>query len=212
MTVQVEKAVKKPVKKKVKSKKDKPEKIISAFDSLSDQHKLFVRAYIENFAVAYKAYKKVYPKVKDGSARVLSTKLLANVNIKKAIDEEYSKIWKEKDSEAERAKTYAMIHSIGESDISDVVDLVGNTLTVKDLREIPPAALQSIQSIEYIKKDGQYGTDENIKVRLHSKLQALEMRAKIQKLIDKEPPQQLEIKIVPAQRPGKEREEKGDDE
>jgi secreted Zn-dependent insulinase-like peptidase len=204
---------KKPVKAKAKAKKKvvkkkvvKVEKVLTAFDKLTDKHKLFVKAYIQNFAVGYKAYMQIYPKVTYESARALSTVLLANINVKNAIAEEYSRIWADKDTEVEKSKTYAMIHNIGESDISDIVDMENGTLTVKDLKDIPAEARQWIQSIEYAKKETQNGTDENIKVRLHPKLPALEMRAKIQKLIDKEPPQQLEITIIPAKRPDKKEE------
>jgi phage terminase small subunit len=177
-----------------------------AFEQLKAEHQHFVKQYVINFGKAYKAYMAAYPKAKATTAAVEANRLLNNPKIKEAIEDEYKKIWKEKDSEIERSKTYQMIHVLGNSDIADVIDLEGGTLTVKNLNDIPPEARQSIQSIEYIKKETQNGTDENIKVRLHSKLQALEMRAKIQKLIDKDPPQQLEITIVPAKKP-----EKGED-
>jgi len=178
-----------------------------AFEQLKAEHQHFVKQYVLNFGKAYKAYQAAYPKAKATTAAVEANRLLNNPKIKEAIEDEYKKIWKEKDSEIERSKTYQMIHVLGNSDISDIVDLEGGTLTVKNLDEISVEARQCIQSIEYTRKDTLNGTDENIKVRLHPKLPALETRAKIQKLIDKDPPQQLEITIVPARKPGKEKKE-----
>jgi phage terminase small subunit len=174
-----------------------------AFEQLKAEHQHFVKEYVRNFGKAYKAYMVAYPKAKATTAATEANRLLNNPKILEAIEDEYKKIWKEKDTEIEKSKTYQMIHVLGNSDISDVVDLEGGTLTVKDLKEIPIEARQCIQSIEYIKKETQHGIDENIKVRLHPKIPALEMRAKIQKLIDKDQPQQLEITIVPAKRPEK---------
>lgn len=192
-----------------RKKKSETEETKTAFESLTDREKLLVKAYIENLGVQYKAYMQVFPNSKYESARVESSKYFAKPSIRKAIEEEYARIWKEKDSELEKSKTFAMIHAIGNSDISDIVDLKDGTLIVKSLDEIPPEARHCIQSIEYIRKETQHGMDENIKVKLHSKLQALEMRAKIQKLIDpKDDTTKVEITINPAKRPDKEKKSK----
>jgi phage terminase small subunit len=194
-------------KKKVEEKKEEKKKEECAFDKLKIEHQNFVKEYVRNFAVGYKAYKCVYPKVSDETARTNASRLLTNANVKQAIDDEYKRIWKEKDSEIEKSKTYQMIHSIGNSDISDIINLEDGSLIVKNLKEIPPEARQCIQSVEYVEKETQYGIDRNIKVRLHAKQPALELRAKIQKMIDpKADAQQLEITIKPAERPDKKNE------
>lgn len=202
-----------PVIKKKTKEKPKPEKKEEcAFDKLKIEHQNFVKEYVRNFAVGYKAYKCVYPNVTDEVARASASRLLSNVNVKQAIEDEYKRIWKEKDSEIEKSKTFQMIHTLGSSDISDIVDLRDGTLIVKSLKDIPPEARQCIQSLEYIKKETQHGIDENIKVRLHPKQPALELRAKIQKMIDpKDNAQQLEITIKPAERPDKKKEESEED-
>lgn len=213
MPEEIKKAVKpkaktKAKKKVVKKKPEKVEKVLTAFDKLKIEHQHFVKQYVLNFGKAYKAYQAAYPNAKATTAAVEANRLLNNPNIKQAINDEYSKIWREKDSEIERSKTYQMIHILGNSDISDIVDLEGGTLTVKNLDEISVEARQCIQSIEYTRKDTLNGTDENIKVRLHPKLPALDLRSRIQKIIDpKDNIQQLEITIVPAKKPTKEDEE-----
>ena len=174
----------------------------TAFDKLSDKHKLFVKNYVANFAVGYKAYLAVRPTAKYSTARVEASKLLTKPNIKQAIEEEYAIVYAGIQTELEKSKTYKMIHAIGDSDISDIIDLKEGTLTVKDFDEIPPEARQSIQSIVMDEKDMDNGHSKNIKVTLHPKIQALKMRAEIQRLLDpKAEVKQVEIVILPAERP-----------
>jgi len=179
-------------------KENKENSELSAFDKLKDKQKLFVKYYIKHFAVAYKAYKEIHPNVDNNVAMVEASRLLRNPNIKAAIAEEYQKIYSEIQSDIEKSKTYQLIHALGNSDISDVVDLENGTLTVKDLKDIPIDALQTILAIEFTEKETAQGIDKNIKVRLQPKLQALELRAKIQKLISVSEDNKLEIIVKPA--------------
>jgi phage terminase small subunit len=174
----------------------------TALSKLSDKHKLFVKNYIANFAVAYKAYMATYPNASYNTARTKGPELVAKDVVKKAIEEEYQETYAAIQTETEKSKTYQLIHSIGSSDISDVVDLEEGTLRVKNLSEIPIEALPSIQSIEMDEKQSESGFSKNLKIKLHPKLKALEMRARIQKLIDtKDDMSQVDIVIKPAVRP-----------
>jgi phage terminase small subunit len=164
-------------------------------------HRLFAKEYVINFSNGMVAYKKVYPKVKDSTAKVQASKLLTKPNVQTWIKEEYERIWKDKDTELERSKTYSMIHALGESEISEVVDLETGTLKVKDFSEIPLKARQAIQSIKFKTKTNQYGTDEELEVKMHSKQAALELRAKIQQMIQEKVEMTGEIVIKPAEKP-----------
>ncbi len=185
-------------------KKEKIKKEI-AFSKLSDKHKLFVKNYVANFGVAYKAYMMTYPNAKYDTARTKGPQLVAKVGIKKAIEEEYKEVYAEIQTETEKAKTYQLIKSIGDTNITDIVDLENRELIVKDLSEIPLEAHHAIESIERIERETKYGVDVQLKVKLVSKTKVLEMRAKIQKLIDpKDDATNIEIIVTPAERPTKE--------
>lgn len=192
--------IKKPEKKKKKLKKQKEKKEVRAIDKLSQRYKIFVKNYVACIGNGTRAYMLTYPKSRPETARIKASQLLSKLNIKAAVDEEYAEYFKNKDSEREKSETYKLIHSIAKTPISDIVDLEGRTLVVKNLKEIPEFAVHAVKSIEYIKKETQYGIDENIKVQLHDKLSALKLRAQMQGLIEKEGTS-LDIVIKPAQRP-----------
>ena len=180
----------------------------TAFDKLSDKHKLFVKNYVHFFGNASKAYMATYPSARDTTARSKSPLLVAKDSIKQAIAEEYAEIYAKIQTETEKTKTYNLIKTLGDIEISDIIDLENGTLKVKDLKDIPPEALHAIQSIEYTEKDSEgenySSTDKNLKVKLHPKLKALELRAKIQGLLDPdEGKKQMEITITPAVKPQK---------
>lgn len=183
------------------SKKQKQIENKSDGNLLSPAHTAFVKEYVSNFGNATRAYMYAYPKARGATARVQACKLLTKHNIVSAIEQEYTRLWKDKDAEFEKSKTYQMIHVIGSSNIADVIDLKEGTLTVKDIDDIPLAAQQAIQSIEMVEKETEHGVDRHLKVKLHPKLAALELRAKIQKMIDNKLELEGEIIIRPAVRP-----------
>lgn len=193
-------AVKK-TKTKTKKKKEKKEK--TAFEKLSDKHRLFVINYVANLYNGTRAYMATYPKAKYNTARTKAAVLVAKGSIKQAVQEISDKQFADIMTDLEKNITYQLIKAIGDATIDNVVDLKGGTLKVKDLEEIPVEAIHAIQAIEQDEKEtGQGGYSKNLKVKMHSKLQALKIRAEIQKLIDpKAEAQPLEITIIPAQRP-----------
>ena len=170
------------------------------FKKLTPAQKLFVKEFIMACGNATAAYRLAYPQATYSSARSLSSRLLRNVDVINAITAEYNKIWKGKDTEIEKCKTYLMIHSIGDSDISDVVDLENGTLEVKSLSEIPSKARQAIQSIRFHERETKSGVDRVLEVKMHPKLQALELRAKLQGMLDSKRDFTEDIVILPADR------------
>lgn len=189
----------KVVKKKVAKKKIDAK---SALKSLSLKHQEVVLEYFKNMGHARKAYKKVYPKSTDAAADVSMSKLLRKPKIKAAIAELYHELWGERESELEKSKTYQLVNAIGTTEISDVIEVEEGEFRVKNLSEVSPEAKHAIQSIEITKKTTQYGIDENIKVRMHSKLPALEFKAKLQNMI-KDDDSNIIINVVKAVRPDK---------
>lgn len=187
--------------KKIKNNIIEPMKV-SAFNKLSESHKLFVVSYVENCFNGTQAYIRAYPKVKEVTARVNASRLLTNANVKIAVEELLKQTYAGIQSDTEKSKTYKLIHALGNVNIRDVVDWENKTLYVKDLKDIPDEVLFAIQSVEAVEKETKFGTDKQIKVTFVSKIKALELRSRIQKLVDpKDDVQQVEITIIPAKKP-----------
>jgi phage terminase small subunit len=144
----------------------------TAFNRLIIKHKLFVKNYIKHFSNGTRAYMDTYPDASYQTAKVNSSKLLSNFNIRQAIIDEYNQIYAKIQSKTEKAETYKLITAISESDISQIIDIKDGKVKIKDLSEISQGAIYSIQSIS------------NNEIKLHSRLKALELRAKIQGLIN----------------------------
>lgn len=121
-------------------------------DKLSPLHRAFCYAYVENGGNGTRAYMLVYPKCSYNAASVRAYDLLRTDKIIAGIKQIYSKIWKDRETDIEKGKTYNQIHALALADISEVIDLKGGTLSVKTLDDIPEHARKAIQSIEYIRK------------------------------------------------------------
>lgn len=168
-------------------------------DTLKPEHHEFVRSYVANGGNGTQAYLSAYPRCKYDTARANAPKLLALTCISEALEIEYSKYWKDKNKDIEKSKTYQLIHHCGDVDVADIFN---NEYNLKPLNEIPKTARLAIQSIKRTTKTTKFGVDETIEVTLVPKLQALELRAKIQKMIEtKIDMAPMEIVILPAERP-----------
>jgi phage terminase small subunit len=180
----------------------KKEVVESAFDKLSDKHKLFVLAYCgECLFNATRAYQKAYD-VQYQSAVVNGSKLLTNANVKKAIEEVSAQQFAEMRTDKAKNETYQKIKALSQISIEEVCDLAGRTLIVKSLDEIPAHARYCIRSIKYDRKETEGNINENIHVTFEDKLKALELLSKVQGLLEKEDnTQKLEIIVKPAIRP-----------
>lgn len=172
---------------------------ISAFERLSDKHKLFVEAYIENMGNGTRAYQSVYPRAAYDSARNNSARLLANDSIKMAIQEEFEKVFKDRNNDFRRSETYLEVEAISHSKISDVVDIDGDELRIKPFEEMSEAALRTIKSITVNRKIGKESEEVTHSVTLHDKIKGLEIKAKLQNML-KDTPVEVDIVILPAVR------------
>jgi len=179
------------------------ENTLTPFEKLKPAERIFVQEYIQSYGCGVEAYQKAFPKATYNSAKSNAHKLLTKTYILDAINFLYTKLWRDKDEEFTKSKVYRTIHSIANFDISDVVDLKGGTLTVKDFSEIPNAAIKAIRSIKFKEKPGEFGNEKNLEVTMFDKLKALELLAKIQKMIDKNDDFEGEIIVIPAKRPQK---------
>jgi hypothetical protein len=169
------------------------EKEKSAWDQLTLKEQLYVKAYIECNGNQYRAYVKTFGQGKKSRETIdaAASRLTRKVKVRAALEEEYKKIWAEKDSEIEKSKTYQAIHNFADFVIDDICD---DRLGIKDLKEMPEIAKQAIVGVEH--------TKDGVKLKFVNKLQAIELRAKIQKMIDpKDEVHKLEITIVPPEKP-----------
>jgi len=195
-------------KSKSKNKPKQDKKIKSAFDALCVKHQEFVVNYIANFGNGAKTWQIVHPECTNyNSACTSSSRLLRNVKVKAAIDERYSQLWKEKDSETEKSITYQLIKGLGSVDLSDIVDITTGDLIVNDLKALPPEARAAIQEIEHTEVETKFGVNKKYRIKLAPKLQALEMRAKIQKILDTKSEISFDVTVIPAKRPEKQKEQ-----
>lgn len=168
-------------KKKPVKKKPAVPKVKTALDILKPEHRLFVLEYVANCGNGTDAYLKAYPKCKSTTARANATKLLTNTHISEAIEIEYDKYWKGRDKNIEKSKTYQLIHFCGDVDVADIFD---NKYDIKPLDQIPTASRKAIQSIKKTERTTKFGVDVITEVTLVPKLQALELRSKMQGMLD----------------------------
>jgi phage terminase small subunit len=165
-------------------------------DKIPAEHKKFVVEYVACAGNGTEAYLKVFPKAKRTTATVEASKLLTKPNILEAIELEYGKYFKEKDKEIAKSKTYQLINFCGDVDVAEIFD---NEYEVKPLNEIPIPIRRAIQSIKKTEKTTQYGVDRTVEVNLVNKLSALELRAKLQKMLDnKLEVGDITITVIPA--------------
>jgi hypothetical protein len=171
---------------------------------LTNEQESFVHEYVRCGGKASTAYRSVYPNVKNSTSEVNSCKLLRNTKIKEAISEEYCKIWKEKDTESFKGSLVAQLNAIRNATIDSMVNIEDGVLTVKDIADIPPEALLAISGIDYSESNTEAGQSKRVSLKLRDSLKAIEMIAKIIKIIDpKADTQQVEIIIKPPVRPDK---------
>jgi hypothetical protein len=173
-----------------------------AFKKLSVRDKEFFFEYIAQHANGVRAYMALHPNVKYKTAKTEAVKLLSKPYLRQAVIDEYQKLWRQQAAEEAIGETFQQVHSLASSDIFDVVDCEGTSLVVKSMKEIPPYARAAIQSIKKRYKATDSGVEEFIEVTMHSKLKALELKARIQKILDnKVQVGPIDIIIRPPRRP-----------
>ena len=168
----------------------------SAWGKLNVKQRVFVLEYLWSFN-ATTAYCTAYPGAKSiAGAAASSSKLLGNLRINNAIQEQLHQFWENKQKECGRA--LAEIKSLAYSDISKIIDFSNGQITVKNLSQIDSRVIKSI-------KQTTSPNGDSIQVTLHDKVQALSLLSKI---LDMFPDEKVEhsgkIEIIPAQRPDRE--------
>lgn len=171
---------------------------------MKPEHALFVNEYVCNGGNGTQAYMSAYPSAKYDSASVLANKLIRNIKIQEAIQAEFARIFKDKDKEFKRGELYQQISQIGNSDISDIIEIEGDTLRIKDLNSLPPSVRKCIKTIKVSRKDTEQGEQVVHEVTLHDKMKALELQAKILRLVNDDPIE-IDVVIKRAVRPDKPR-------
>jgi hypothetical protein len=155
-----------------------------------------------------RAYLETYPGVSQAAAEANSSRLLRNDKVRTAINEELSKIWVDKDGDTARSNTYAMIRAVAMSNIFDVLNIEDGKITVKSLDEIPEFVKHAVMSMDCIERVTEHGVERRISVRMHPKIAALELCAKIQGMFNSNEPKPVEIVIKKAIRPDRKPERK----
>lgn len=140
---------------------------------LNDKQQAFVRAYCNpknnyNATRAYcEAYGICYQRAYR-SAQVGASKLLSKSIIQRAIDNERKRILERHDDMVDTIIQQWL--TIGTTDITQLLDIQGQTVKLKEFSEVPPHLLMCIKSV----KNTAHGVD----VTFHDKLRALENLAK----------------------------------
>lgn len=138
----------------------------SAYNQLSPKRQGFVDEYVVDFNGTQAAIRAGYaPK----AANEQAARLLANVSVKQAIEERRAIIAEE--NKLKISEVVDELRKIGFSDITQVVEWSGNSITIKDSADIPPEVRACISEIS--ETQGKFGS--TIKVKFHSKVAALEL-------------------------------------
>ena len=185
-----------------KSSNKKPHANSVIVGELKAEHAAFVQAYVQHFGNGTRAYMDVYGLTNPASAGVLASALLKNVKIKDAIEDEYERMFKQKDSAFKRGETYKQIEAIANAQISDVIDIDGDEVRIKPFSEMTEEAKRAIKSISIKRKPGEHGDEVTHSIVLHDKVKCLEIKAKLQNML-KDAPIEMDIVIIPAKPPTK---------
>lgn len=117
----------------------------------------YARAYGLNLATQYDSAKR-------SASRLLST----NVHVMDAVDNERKRILRRHDDMVDTIMEQWL--TIGTVDVTELLDIEGHTVRLKELSELPPHLLICIKSVK--------NTTHGIEVTFHDKLRALENLAK----------------------------------
>lgn len=135
---------------------------------LTERQRVFVREYLKDLNATRAAKAAGYS---DATATAQASRLLANVNIKRAVDAAKAKRAERSDITAER-----VVAELGHIAFSDITEIVtggdGATLYVRDLATLPEHVRRCIAEVSEVQTAEGGGT---LKVKLHSKVQALRM-------------------------------------
>lgn len=168
-----------PAKKGEKKKADSSpeEKGEITLPDINPRHRLFVLEYLNDWN-ATRAYKAVYPKASDDSARTNAARLLANDNIREILAHEADLVL---DGKRDRLKTL-VAESLDQDLSAEMKDYINRgTLDPKKLAEHNPRA---ISSITFENKKTSFGSQKKITLKLNDRSKAREHAMKLLGLLN----------------------------
>lgn len=140
-------------------------------------HEAFAHALITTNFDKAKAYKLACPNVKDITARTAGNRLWRSVPaIQERINELLEMMYG--DPDAEGRKVLHELDAIAHAKITDIVSFKDGCLLVKSEDEIPEELHGAIAQVEEIPTEN----GPRIKVRMHDKMKALELKGRYAKL------------------------------
>ncbi len=163
-----------------------------AIDKLTPKQKFFLNYYIQNGFNGALAYRAMNPNCKLSTAKVNASKLLANVDLQTAIAEICGNILKEGIAILELRIRHEL-ESIAFSDIRNISDFGPKGVELYDSKNVDTRAVKSIKCL----RDPKTG-NWMVEVKMHDKLKALNMLAKILGMYSKKEEQQRNIIYVEA--------------
>lgn len=140
---------------------------------LSAKHRLFAETYVTEACNGTAAYKKVYRTENDTTAKASANKLLKRHDIEAYIQDLQAKIIKK--VEITRDQIIAEFAKIGFANITDYAEFDNGKLELSNSKDITIEKLAAIS--EVINTTGKTGSC--VKIKLHSKIDALNSLAKI---------------------------------
>ncbi len=140
---------------------------------LSDRQRNFCREYIKDYNGKQAVIRAGYSKA---GAKEIASRLLTYANVQNFLSE--LKVQHIKKQELSVDMVLSELKKIGFSDISDIVNISGESVTIKDINVMPEGASRLINSINITKTKGEDWDSVKTSVKLHDKLSALEKIAK----------------------------------
>lgn len=139
----------------------------SAYDLLSPKRRAFVDAYFEcKFNGTHAAIKAGYS---EKTANEQAARLLANVSVKRAVEERRAVV--EVENKLETSEVVDKLRAISDTNIFDIVSWENGELTAKDSKDIPRELGACIAEVSQVPTE--FGS--RIKVKFHDKIKALEL-------------------------------------
>ena len=167
--------------------------------NLKPEHANFVHEYVANGGNGTQAYRSAYLKAKETTAATESYRLLRIPKIRSAIQSEFARQFKERDKEFSKGITFNLIRDICHANIFDIIDIEGDTMRIKDPKSLPLNIQRLVKSVKVIEKETEQGRQVTHEVTLKDSMKALELCAKIQRMISDEAPD-IEFIVIPARR------------
>jgi phage terminase small subunit len=143
---------------------------------LTPKQKRFCEEYLKD-CNATQAYIRAGYKGSVGTAEVESFKLLRNPKVQACIQQSQAARSQRTQIDADRVlKEYARIAF---ANITDILSFDSGGVTVKDSKDLQPDITAALESLDCSTVESEAGARTSVKIRMHSKISALNMIAKL---------------------------------